>query len=235
MKISGVATLHARAEEVWTALNDPAVLARAIPGCERVEATGRDSCRITMTAGMASAQGTYTGEVSVSERREPVSFALTAQAVGEPGTVGASVQVRLTAADGGSTQLSYDADAVVGGAIAGVGQRMLASVAQRMAGEFFASVNGVLTGEGAAAASAVPVSTGAPPAVPGAAFTGHAPAPAAPATVAGDLGSNAPGPPPAAPAAVPGPATGGQVFARGVLVGTAIGVALGRLLRRRAR
>ena len=40
MKISGAATLHAPADQVWTALNDPAVLVRTIPGCEQLEATG---------------------------------------------------------------------------------------------------------------------------------------------------------------------------------------------------
>jgi hypothetical protein len=42
--------------------------------------------------------------------------------------------------DEGSTTISYDADAVVGGMIGGVGQRMLAGVARKTAGEFFAAV-----------------------------------------------------------------------------------------------
>ncbi len=78
MKISGVATMHAPAEKVWTALNDPAVLVRTIPGCEQLEATGPDSYRLIMTAGVASVQGTYTGEISLSDRREPTSFLMTA-------------------------------------------------------------------------------------------------------------------------------------------------------------
>jgi hypothetical protein len=58
---------------------------------------------------------------------------------GAPGTIGATVNVSFAAADGG-TSVSYDADAVVGGMIGGVGQRMLSSVSKRMAGEFFANV-----------------------------------------------------------------------------------------------
>lgn len=45
----------------------------------------------------------------------------------------------------GTTTLSYDADAVVGGMIGGVGQRMLASVSKRMAGEFFGNVEKAIT------------------------------------------------------------------------------------------
>ena len=40
----------------------------------------------------------------------------------------------------GSTAISYEADAVVGGMVGGVGQRMLTSVSKRMAGEFFGNV-----------------------------------------------------------------------------------------------
>jgi hypothetical protein len=78
--------------------------------------------------------------------------------------VNAEVQVRLTDVDGTSTRLDYDADAVVGGVIGGVGQRMLTSVAKRTADEFFAAVDDVLLGraELAGPAVGVPGVTGAP-------------------------------------------------------------------------
>ena len=151
MKISGAATMHAPADKVWTALNDPAVLVRTIPGCEQLEATGPDSYRLTVTAGVASIKGTYTGEVALIDQQEPASFLMTASGAGGPGTVSTSVQVRLAANGDGSTELSYDADAVIGGMIASVGQRMLVSVAKKMAREFFTAVDDVLTGREALA------------------------------------------------------------------------------------
>ena len=42
--------------------------------------------------------------------------------------------------DGTTTRVSYDADAVVGGMVGGVGQRMLTCVSRRMAAEFFGNV-----------------------------------------------------------------------------------------------
>ncbi len=223
MKISGAATMHAPADKVWTALNDPAVLVRTIPGCEQLEATGPDSYRLTVTAGVASIKGTYTGEVALSEKQEPASFLMTASGAGGPGTVSTSVQVRLAANGDGSTELSYDADAVIGGMIASVGQRMLVSVAKKMAREFFDSVDDVLTGRVAPAVAA---------AGPQAAVA--APAPAG----LGEAGQAAAVPPgvyvaPRRPAAPAGPG-----FLRGVLVGAAValaGVAVGSLLGRRAR
>ena len=45
----------------------------------------------------------------------------------------------------GTTELSYDADAAIGGLIAGVSPRILSSIAKRLAGAFFSSVDEMLT------------------------------------------------------------------------------------------
>lgn len=146
MKVSGTATLHADRGAVWAALNDPAVLVRTIPGCQRLETTGADSYAMTLTAGVASIKGVYQGEVRISDQHEPSSFVLTASGAGAPGTVAARVDVALDAGDDSTTTVSYDADATVGGMIGGVGQRMLSGVAKKTAGEFFGAVDDVLTG-----------------------------------------------------------------------------------------
>lgn len=145
MKVAGQASLHAPIERVFAALNDPAVLVRTIPGCQRLEATGPDAYAMTVSAGVASIKGSYAGTVQLAELQPPTSFVLRASGAGAPGTVSAEVAVRLSEQDG-VTRLDYDADAVVGGMIGGVGQRMLAGVAKKLAGEFFAGVDEVLTG-----------------------------------------------------------------------------------------
>jgi uncharacterized protein len=219
MKISGIATMHASAGQVWAALTDPAVLVATIPGCERLEPAGPDSYRFTVAAGVASIQGTYTGEVSLSQLQEPSSFVLTARGSGGPGTVTTSVQVRLAPGADGTTELSYDADAAIAGLIAGVGQRMLASVARRTAVEFFSSVDQVLAGR-----EAIPASPAAP------ALPGLRPVPAAPQPAAYLA--------PARPAAAPYPVANATGFLRGVLVGAAValaGVAVGAMIGRRTR
>jgi uncharacterized protein len=154
VKVTGEATLHAPIDRVWDALNDPAVLVRTIPGCERLEATGPDAYSMTVTAGVASIRGTYSGEVKLHDQQPPGSFVMSASGAGAPGTVSTEVQVRLSEVDG-ATRLTYDADAVVGGMIGGVGQRMLAGVAKKLAGEFFTAVDDVLTGKAPVAAAAI--------------------------------------------------------------------------------
>jgi carbon monoxide dehydrogenase subunit G len=148
MKLAGEAVLHAPVDRVWAALRDPAVLVATIPGCERLTATGPDSYDMTVTAGVASIKGSYSGSVSLTELPEPHTFLMKASGAGAPGTVSADVRVSLTADGEGDrhTRLRYDSDATVGGVIGGVGQRMLTGVAKKLAGEFFGGVDDVLTG-----------------------------------------------------------------------------------------
>jgi len=145
MRIAGESTLQAPVESVWDALLDPAVLVRTIPGCERLEATGENSYAMTVTAGVAAIRGTYSGACSLSDLHPHESLVLSAQGSGAPGTIGADVQVRFTDNGDGTTGISYEADAIVGGTIGGVGQRMLGSVSKRMANEFFGNVEHALT------------------------------------------------------------------------------------------
>lgn len=150
MNLTGTATLHADVERVYAALNDPAVLVRTIPGCERLEQVGESAYRMTVTAGVASIKGSYVGDVRLTDQEAPHAFVLRARGAGAPGTVDADVTVSLAAGEDGTTVLSYDAAATVGGAVGGVGQRILSGVARKTAGQFFAAVDDVLTGADAA-------------------------------------------------------------------------------------
>ena len=171
MKVSGHATLDASPEVVFDALNDPGVLVRTIPGCERLEQVGDDAYRMTVVAGVASIKGSYDGEVRLTDQDRPNGFTLKATGAGAPGTVDATVRVTLAEANDG-TRLEYDADAVVGGMVGGVGQRMLAGVAKKTAGQFFTAVDDLLAGRVPAAAPAAgegqPVPVGSAPALAGA-------------------------------------------------------------------
>ncbi|WP_242901997.1 SRPBCC family protein [Actinomadura terrae] len=220
MQVTGSATVAAPPARVWDALQDPAVLARTIPGCHSLEETAPGSYRMTISAGVASVRGTYVGRVELTDPDPPSAFTLRARGQGAPGTVDATVRVRLSrdgdgnGDGGGSTRVDYDADAVVGGMIGGVGQRMLGGVAKRTAGEFFAAVERALT-EPAAAAEPEPELAGTSGRVhPGRVHAGRAAA------------SPASGRLPVWPMVA--------AFATGGLVALA-GVALGHLLGRRSR
>jgi carbon monoxide dehydrogenase subunit G len=157
MKIAGEATLTAPVDQVWDALLDPRVLVATIPGCERLTQTGDNSYDMTVTAGVAAIRGTYSGTCRLHDLHPRESLVLSVQGAGAPGTIGAEVDVRFEDNADGTTTLTYDADAIVGGMVGGVGQRMLGSVSKRMAGEFFGNVAGAIGGVPAAAAPGAPV------------------------------------------------------------------------------
>lgn len=211
MKIAGEAVLNAPVEQVWNALLDPTVLVRTIPGCERLETKGLHAYDMTVNAGVAAVRGTYSGTCELQDLAPHDSLVLRASGAGAPGTIAADVKVGFTDNGDGTTLLRYDADAVVGGMIGGVGQRMLASASRRMAGEFFGNVERVLSG--------------AEPAAPAPGPAGSAGA-AAPAP---EVGQSFVAPP--RPAAAPA-----GDFVKGVLVGgglVLLGVVAGALAGRR--
>jgi hypothetical protein len=146
MRISGREAIPFPVGQVWDALLDPAVLVRTIPGCERLETTGEHTYAMTVTAGVAAIRGTYDGTCALSDLKEHESLVMRLQGAGAPGTIDATVNVGFAPAGEGGTQISYDADAVVGGMVGGVGQRMLGSVSKRMAAEFFSNVGRAIGG-----------------------------------------------------------------------------------------
>lgn len=211
MKLNGTNRVQAPVQQTWDALLDPEVLVRALPGCERLVAVGENAYDMTVTAGVASIKGTYDGHCELTELDEPRSLVMSLQGAGAPGTIGATVRVGFTD-DDGATTVAWDADAVVGGMVGGVGQRMLGSVAKRMAGEFFANVERAIA-EPAASASDVA---------------------AVPAEARAATGEPSSGRVYAAPAAP----SGQQDFLRGVAVGAGLvlaGVVAGGLAARRPR
>ena len=221
MKISGSSTLDSPVDKVWEAIQDPAVLARCLPGCESLAVIGEDRYAMSVTAGVAAIKGTYAGEVSLSDKVAPSSLTMRASGAGAPGTIDADVKVQLVPSPGGGTDLSYDADASVGGAIGGVGQRMLAGVTKKMAGQFFTALDRDIAGLAPVGVgpdgSAVTAAGGAGGPASGAVYPGRAATANANATLNLDNGAG---------------------FAVGVLVGGLLaraGVALGARIGRGRR
>ncbi|WP_395728737.1 carbon monoxide dehydrogenase subunit G [Nakamurella sp.] len=170
MKVTGSSVLHAPPDQVWQAMTDPGVLAGVIPGCDGLVPLAPDRFRLTVTLGVASIKGSYTGEVSFRDMNRPRSLVMRANGSGAPGTIDTTVAVTLTEL-GDTTRVDYDADAIVGGMVGGVGQRVLGAVAKRTADAFFAAIDQTFTAAPEpepvpAAAGVARSSAGGAPAVP---------------------------------------------------------------------
>ena len=136
MKLKLENTIPADPERVFSALVDPAVLQRCIPGCESLTATGDDAYAATLKVGVAGLKGTYTGKAAITNKQPPDALTLTVDGKGGPGFVRGSAVLALSA-DGTGTRVACDADVQVGGLIAAVGSRLVEAAARKMADDFF--------------------------------------------------------------------------------------------------
>jgi uncharacterized protein len=143
MRIEGSREIPARRGEVWEAFLDPRVLAKAMPGCETLEAIGEGQYRAVMRVGVGGIKGTFEGAVRLADLEPPTTYRMMIEGRGLPGFVRG--EARITLSDvGEGTGVSYVADVQVGGLVAGVGQRMLSGIARMMLDDFFARMSRLL-------------------------------------------------------------------------------------------
>jgi uncharacterized protein len=161
MKIEGEYTFGAPPERVWGLLQDPEALSRALPGVEQFKAIGPHEYEATVRAGVAAVRGTYRGRIRMADLQPPERYTLSANGQGSAGTFDATARISLVGQDG-RTALRYEADAQVGGPVAGVGQRMLGGVGKLMANQFFKAMEDQLNSQSSGGATGGQGAAGAP-------------------------------------------------------------------------
>jgi len=136
MKIEGTQKLHAPRDRVYSALTDPEVLRRCIPGCESLDKTTGNTYAATLKAGVGSIKGAFKGKVHLEDMRPPQHYRIVVEGKGAVGFAKGSADFDLEENDG-ATVIKYAGELQIGGTIAGVGQRMIQGAAKMMASRFF--------------------------------------------------------------------------------------------------
>ncbi|MHB8653928.1 MAG: SRPBCC family protein [Terriglobia bacterium] len=136
MKLEGAYTIHAPREIVWKQLLNPDVLARSIPGCEKLEPNPDGSYNAELKMGIAMVRGTYRGRVEILDQVPPKHFRMKVEGQGSGGFLKGEGTLTLTES-GSETMISYTGEAQVGGLFASVGQRMILSAARQVVEQFF--------------------------------------------------------------------------------------------------
>lgn len=131
MELSGSHTFNAPRHVVWKALLDPEVLARVMPGCEKLEQVGENEYEGAIKIKVGPVQGNFQGKVTLTNINEPDSYSMAVDGKGAPGFMKGEGHVRLET-EGDSTVMHYSGTAQVGGRIASVGQRLLDSSAKAL-------------------------------------------------------------------------------------------------------
>jgi carbon monoxide dehydrogenase subunit G len=176
MKIQGEHTFDAPRERVWRALLDPEVLARTLPGCERLERTGENEYRGVLNVQVGPVKGQFQGTLLLADILPLEGYHMKLDGSGPSGFMNGQGELRLADAPAGTT-LRYDLDTQIGGRIAGLGQRLVESSAKsitRQGLEGLARELALMTdpvreetvNEETAAAASTPSVDSAPPAPP---------------------------------------------------------------------
>jgi carbon monoxide dehydrogenase subunit G len=130
MKLQGDYAFAAPRALVWRALLDPDVLARTLPGCEKLERTAENEFRGVLNIAVGPVKGQFEGTLQLTDLRPLEGYHMKLNGKGPNGFMTGEGDLRLSDAADGGTTLGYDIDSQVGGRVAGVGQRLLESSAK---------------------------------------------------------------------------------------------------------
>lgn len=132
MKIEGEHIFKGPRKVVYEMINDPNVLATAVPGMQKLTKTDETHYEGTINLRVGPVSGTFAGVLSITDEVPPESCTLTVDGKGAPGYVRGMGKVHFTEQPDGSTLLTYTGDMNIGGTLASVGQRMIDSVSKSM-------------------------------------------------------------------------------------------------------
>lgn len=143
MIVSGEFLFPAPRETVWELLQDPEVLAKALPGTQTLARVAEDSYEGVMRVGVGPVTAAqWTVGMSISDKVVPVSYTLHVDGKGTLGFTRGSARVELAEEDGGAaTRMIYHSDLQIGGKVAGVGQRLLDQVSKLMTKQGLEALN----------------------------------------------------------------------------------------------
>lgn len=132
MIVEGTYTFPGPREAVWNLLLDPDVLAMTMPGATTITRVSDSRYEGKMGVGIGPITAAeFDVVITMTDQVEPVSYAMQIEGRGRFGFTRGNAAVTL-AADGASTIMHYQADLMVGGKIAAVGQRLLDSVSRML-------------------------------------------------------------------------------------------------------
>ena len=144
MKLTGSFKIKLSKNLVWRALNDPEILKKSIPGCEEFKKNSDTSFTATATNKIGPFNATFTGDIELADLNPPNSYKITGQGNSPVGFASGEANVELSEKDG-TTELTYNVEANVGGKIAQLGSRLIDMTAKKMADIFFGNFSKLIS------------------------------------------------------------------------------------------
>lgn len=133
MNLDGTYVFNGPRGKVWDLLQDPEVLAKALPGTERLMRAGDDRFEGVMKVSVGPVTAAkFDVAVTLTDKVAPERFTMHIDGKGGVGHTRGTATIALAEQGAGQTLMQYSSDVQVGGKIAAVGQRLLESVSKSM-------------------------------------------------------------------------------------------------------
>ena len=146
MKLSGSYQINLEKQKVWEALNNPEILKKSIPGCEKFIKNSDTEFTATATNKIGPFNASFTGDIELKQINAPNSYIIEGSGNSPVGFASGQAKVNLEDFEDG-TKLSYEVEANVGGKIAQVGSRLIDMTAKKMADIFFGKFSELISSE----------------------------------------------------------------------------------------
>lgn len=147
MRMTGEQRVAAPRRRVWEALNDPAVLAQCIPGCQSLDKEADDRFVAVAEVKIGPIGARFRGQVQLSDLDAPNGCTINGSGSGGiAGNAKGNARVRLSDIGDGDTLVAYEVEADVGGRMAQLGGPILDATARNLAGKFFTRFGEVVGG-----------------------------------------------------------------------------------------
>lgn len=141
MRIEGEHAFEGPRETVYEILLDPDVLARTLPGTERLERVAEGEYRGAMKVGLGPfTAGRYDVRVRIVDPDPPRGYGMEIHGRGALGHATGTARVDLDQEGPERTRMRYAADLRIGGKIAGIGQRVVDSASKGLMAQGLASL-----------------------------------------------------------------------------------------------
>lgn len=125
MKITGEYLFNGPRTELWEIIQDPEVLATALPGTKSLDKVSKNEFAGEMNVRVGPVAGLFSGRLNISNEVPPESLTLTVEGKGNPGFLSGTGNVSLSSQEDGKTLMKYEGEVQIGGKLASVGQRLL--------------------------------------------------------------------------------------------------------------
>ena len=141
MKVSGERQFEAPRATVWEVLNDPAQMAKTMPGVESFDVQDDRHWRANLKIPLGPGGLKMTVDFEKTGERELEFAQLHAKGNGVGAIMNMDTAFHLSDADGGGTHMKWEADVHILGPIASMGQRVLQPIVNQQVGNVLAALD----------------------------------------------------------------------------------------------